>query len=169
MHELPLKWKLFRVLCIFQMILAGFHGALWIHSLLRANGGFLAILGITVFGTMLYFLYLGLSIINYNFPETPLSAKQKKRFNLLFIINFLFIAFLFGTIISEWRSSWAFLDYIQIQSARAYVIAFLFLFLATTQFIFHIVILAGMIYLRRVIYRHTEESWQKQFGNNEMK
>lgn len=169
MHELPLKWKLFRVLCILQMILAGFHGALWIHSLLRANGGILAILGISVFGTMLYYLYMGLSIINYNFPDTPLSPRQKKRFNLLFILNFLSIAFVFGTIVSEWRSSRDLLNFIRPHNATGYFFALLFFMVALILFVFHLIFLWGMIYMRREIYRNTEEVWQKQFGENEIK
>ena len=167
MHELPLKWKLFRLLCILQMVLAGFHGALWIHSLVRANGGLLALTGILVFGTMLYFLYMGLSIINYNYPDTPLSTKQKKRFNLFFILNFLSIAFVFGTIVSEWRSSREFLNFLRPHTASGYFYALLFFIFALTLFIGHLLFLAGMIKLRRELYRNTEEAWQKQFGEIE--
>lgn len=167
MNELPLKWRLFRLLCIFQMILAGFHCALWIYSLLLTRGGWLALLGITVFGLLLYFLYMGLSFINYNYPDNPLSPQQKKRFNWLFILNFLAIAFLFATLVSEWKNSMDLTRLIQSNTPGGYLIAFTFLLPAALLFLFHLLFLAGMIQLRRELYRNTEEAWQKQFSSTE--
>lgn len=167
MNELPLKWRLFRLLCIFQMILAGFHGALWIYSLVLAGGGWLALLGISVFGAMLYFLYMGLSFINYNYPDNPLSPQQKKRFNWLFLLNFLSIAFLFATLLSEWKNSIDIFRLLHPNTPGGYLAPFTFLIAAAFLFIFHLLFLVGMIGLRRELYRNTEEAWQKQFGSNE--
>jgi hypothetical protein len=46
---------------------------------------------------------LALNIINNNYPDTPVTGKQKTNFNRLFLLNFLFLVFLFGIIIAEYR------------------------------------------------------------------
>src|SRR6185503_4604926 len=61
-----------------------------------------------VFKLLLFLLTIMLSILavntlNNNYPDTPVTGTQKKNFNRVFLLNFIFLAVLFGLIIGEYR------------------------------------------------------------------
>src|SRR5689334_995368 len=95
-------WKIFRLICVLQMTIS----ALMLFSTLidffrSPNFG-------DVFKLLLFLLTIMLSILavntlNNNYPETPVTGTHKKNFNRLFLLNFIFLAVLFGLIIAEYR------------------------------------------------------------------
>src|SRR5262245_16696546 len=95
-------WRVFRAVCIIQMVLVAFQGMLSFSGLFTGKHIVTSIVEILVYTGVFVFIYEGLSILNYNFPQIPLSQKQKRRFNILFLINFLFIALLFARVVNTW-------------------------------------------------------------------
>jgi hypothetical protein len=92
----------------------------------------------------------------------PLSVKQKRSFNVLYLINFLLIAYLFAQIVNTW---WLLPYVFRINNSigyYSYTLAALFLF-SWIIFILHLIFLAGMFRLRRLIYQNTISSWYQQF------
>jgi hypothetical protein len=163
MHELTTGWKLFRIVCILQMIAVGLQLILSAGALFYSSHKFFHIVSFIAYLLIFVFLYQGLSLINYNYPDTPLSAKQKKNFNWLFLLNFLLIAFLFSDLVSEWRRLAPFLAMFE-GSILNYILLGFTLLLAVLVFCFHLVFLVGMYRLRRVIYKNSIELWQNQFS-----
>jgi hypothetical protein len=67
------------------------------------SGGFSEFARIILFVFIFMLTILALNIIITNYPDTPVAGKQKTNFNRLFLFNFLFLVFLFGIIIAEYR------------------------------------------------------------------
>ncbi len=168
MTELTTGWKLFRVVCILQMILVSLELILSVGGLLSPKFFFFSLFSTLIYSVIFIFLYQGLSLINYNYPNTPLSPSQKKSFNWLYLLNFLLIAFLFGQIVNEWRTTipiWQVLDEANEVSLSDYLIYGYSFLIAILLFIFHIIFLGGMYNLRRLIYQNTIETWDEQFAD----
>lgn len=163
MNELTTGWKIFRLVCIIQLIIVALELILSIGSILNKQFVFYSILSSAAYLLIFVFVYQGLSIINYNYPDTPLSPRQKKMFNWLFLLNFLLIALLFGRIISEWRGL-PIPELFELDVANILYFSFP-LIIAVLLFIFHLIFLAGMYNLRRLIYHNTIETWQEQFSD----
>lgn len=163
MRELTTGWKFFRFICVLQTIAVGLQLILSVSNLFYWQYALFAFISTAVYLLLFVFLFQGLSIINYNYPDTPLAPRQKKYFNWLFLFNFLAIAFLFGQVISQWRSVQPLLGIFKDHWFNYIFIGF-DLLLAVFVFISHLIFLAGMYSLRRLIYRNSEESWQQQFG-----
>jgi ABC-type multidrug transport system permease subunit len=100
---MPARWKLFRTICIIQMIAAAFNELDVLLSFFR-HATWSSIIGLIVFLAILFLTILGVNLVNHNYPDEPVEGKQKKNFNRLFLVNFLFLAFLFGFVIAEFRS-----------------------------------------------------------------
>jgi len=47
--------------------------------------------------------YSFLNVLNNNYPDKPITGRQKNVFNWLFLLNFLLVAFLFGVLFAEYR------------------------------------------------------------------
>lgn len=82
MNGLPLHWKLFRILCIIQLILV-------IYSLVINTGRLFDhvdtisdLISVVCYLLVALFLFQGLSILHDNYPNNPLTLKQKRRFNI---------------------------------------------------------------------------------------
>src|SRR5688572_3727527 len=99
---MPVRWKIFRIICIVQILAAT-------ANLLEALANFFlhisfgSIVGLACFTAVMLLCILGINLVNNNYPEEPVQDKQKKVFNRLFLLNFLFLAFLFGFIFREYR------------------------------------------------------------------
>lgn len=100
---MPARWKLFRAICIIQMIGAAFNELDVLFGFFR-HASWSSVIGLIVFLAILLLTILGINLLNHNYPDEPVEGKQKKSFNRLFLINFLFLAFLFGFVIAEFRS-----------------------------------------------------------------
>jgi hypothetical protein len=164
MNELTTGWKLFRLSCIIQMILVVLQLIGAVSGLFRPNFLLYSLSGTIVYILMFLFLFQGLSLINYNYPETPLSPRQKRNFNWLYLLNFLGIAYLFAVMVSEIKLTFPLITQLDTDLLNLILFGFSFA-VATISFVFHLVFLAGMYKLRRLIYHNTEETWQDQFSD----
>ena len=162
MTGLSTSWKVFRIICICQLVLVAFQGMLSISGILSGKSVVMHIVEIIVYALLFIFVYEGLSMLNYNYPDVPLSIKQKRRFNLLYILNFLFIALLFARVVN---TRWIVPFLIHTSDLNTYnwfyiIVVFLFAWLI---FIIHLVFLVGMFKLRRLIHQNTINKWYDQF------
>ena len=89
---MPLRWKLFRLTCILQMIAAGFKA---LEALLTffQHISFGSIVGVLLFSSILMLTMLAINLLNNNYPDSPVEGRQKKVFNRLFLLNFVFSDF----------------------------------------------------------------------------
>ena len=100
---MPLRWKLFRALCIVQMIAAAGNLLERLFSFFQyPSWG--AVISLLVYTAILLLSILAINLLNNNYPDEPVEGTQKRSFNRLFLVNFLLLACLFGFIISEYRS-----------------------------------------------------------------
>jgi hypothetical protein len=166
MKGITTSWKIFRAFCIVQLVLVAFKGMLSISALFYKTGFVVNFINVIAYGCVFLFVYHGLSMLNYNYPDVPLSPKQKRWFNILYLLNFLLIAFLFAQIVNTW---W--LGELIVHSNG---VANRFWFMLTTQFLFawvifiiHLLVLGGMFQLRRLIYQNTISTWYQQFEKKE--
>jgi hypothetical protein len=159
-----LRWKLFRFVCILQMILAACQVFMYIAGLFAGRNSLYNLLVIGIFCIMVIFIYQGLSILNYNYPDTPLTVKQKRAFNWLFLFNFLLIAFLFARVVNDWWVvPFLFDAAVQITGGLFFLTPFLF---SIFIFVFHLILLTGFYMLRRTIHQRTIAGWYQQFEAN---
>jgi hypothetical protein len=165
MNGLPISWKIFRIICILQLLMVATKIMLAISRLFAGQRFFVHGLEIIVYILMFVFLYQGLSLLNYNYPDIPLTDKQKRQFNLLFLVNFLVIAFLFAMVVSEYRLMMPLFVFVTDSFKASLAVSSYFLF-TTLVFLFHLVFLFGMYTLRRGIYQRTIDTWYHQFDEN---
>lgn len=100
---MPLHWKLFRAICIVQMIAAAVNVLDILFNFFR-YASWSGLIGLVLFTFIMLLTILAVNLLNNNYPDDPVDGKQKRNFNRLFLANFLFLAFLFGFIIAEYRS-----------------------------------------------------------------
>src|SRR5687768_15447271 len=100
---MPIRWKLFKTLCIVQMLAAAFNVLDMLFNFFR-YASWSSLIGFTVFLSIMLLTILAVNVLNNNYPDEPIEGRQKKNFNRLFLVNFLFLAPLFGFIIAEFRS-----------------------------------------------------------------
>lgn len=162
MKEFTTFWKVFRVLCIVQLILVAFLGVKSFGQLFTRESTLLYLVNTAAYTMVFLFVYHGLSILNYNYPDQPLSAKQKRMFNLLYLVNFILIAFLFARVVNNWWMVRFVFDPEIVKSAGWYTMT-AFLFISWLIFIIHLITLGGMFKLRRFIHENTLNSWYNQF------
>jgi hypothetical protein len=95
---------------------------------------------------------LAISILNNNYPDVPVSGRQKNNFNRLFLVNFIFLVFLFGIIFAEYRSlstlaAWTGKSILELPfEFLTYLIGNL------VVLIFQFIIFYGLYHLRRELY-----------------
>ncbi len=110
------------------------------------------LLGLALFLAMMLLAVLAIHLLNNNYPDNPVEGNQKKNFNRLFLINFLFLAFLFGFIIAEFRS----LTHLASSTGKNIfdlpLMTFLMLFIYSGMLIFQLVIFYGLYKLRLELY-----------------
>jgi hypothetical protein len=117
------------------------------------------------YAIMMLFLYQGFTILNDNYPDTALTTKQKRYFNILFLANFLLIAFLFAKVLVQWRYVKAVITGFNLD-ARGYLMVLLPLILAVLVFVLNFVYLIGMYRLRITIQENNIRQIEDGFDNN---
>jgi hypothetical protein len=156
------SWKLFRLCCIIHMVLVALQLMLGVSGLFYRSKIIFPLTEMLAYGVIFIFIYMGLSLLNYNYPDQPLSPRQRRNFNWLFLVNFLLVAYLFGQLIVEWRRVIPWITLVE-GSFRDYLSLLTMLIMNFVIFILHIVFIAGMYQLRRVIYQNTMNNWYSQF------
>jgi hypothetical protein len=148
---MPLRWKLFRVVCILQMLLASVFAILALIRLFESST-FFAFISVLLFLLIFLQTILAIHIINNNYPDVPVTGKQKTNFNRLFLLNFLFLVFLFGIIFAEYRELKLFAAFAGIQIFDLPFRLFISLIANIVILIFQFIILYGLYELRRELY-----------------
>src|SRR5688500_5533438 len=97
---LPRRWKIFRMICILQAIFAGFAAGLSFLYFMRMFE-FIWLFNTLCFTSITLFASLGMSMVVNNYPDTLLSAPQKRYFNFQYIFNLLLISFIIAHIYSQ--------------------------------------------------------------------
>jgi hypothetical protein len=164
MKGLTSGWKAFRTICIVQLILVAFKGMLSFREVFYPANALVGIINTIAYTLVFIFVYHGLSMLNYNYPDIPLSPKQKRWFNILYLINFILIAFLFAQVVNSWWMVPFVFDIGSFNSNKgAWLYVTAMVLIAWLLFIIHFIFLAGMFKLRRVIYENTIHTWYDQF------
>lgn len=148
---MPIRWKLFRVICIFQMLASSVLGIMAVIALFRSVNFYMFIV---VFLFVLIFLLtiLAINILNNNYPDVPVSGKQKKNFNRLYLLNFIFLIFLFGIIFAEYKFLRDLATLIGKSILELPVNLFFSLIGNVVVLIFQFIIFYGLYNLRRELY-----------------
>ena len=162
MTDLPGKWRIFKALSIIQMITVIFMLVISISGMFYEDNIFWRAFEGLCYGLMLIFLYQGFTILNDHYPDTPLSLSQKRNFNILFLLNFLLIAFLFAKVVVQWRFVKSIITELTLET-RGQFLVFLPLMLATLLFILNVVHLAGMYRLRVIIHENNQKKIDDEF------
>ena len=164
MKGLTTGWKAFRTVCIIQLILVAFKGMFSFREIFIQANALVGFINIIAYSLVFIFVYHGLSMLNYNYPDVPLSPKQKRWFNILYLLNFILIAFLFAQIVNSWWMIPFVFDFSNISTNKGawfYVTAMVLI--SWDIFIMHFIFLAGMFKLRRLIHENTINTWYNQF------
>jgi hypothetical protein len=148
---MPLRWKLFRAVCIVQMIAAALNALDTLFNFFR-YASWSGLIGLILFTSILLLTILAVNLLNNNYPDDPVEGKQKKSFNRLFLINFLFLAFLFGFIIAEFRSLTHLTSITGRNLSNFPFSIFLMLIIYSCMLIFQLIILYGLYKLRLELY-----------------
>ncbi len=162
MINLPKGWRIFKGIGILQMIMVIFLLVISITGVFYDTNRGWRFLEAGCYTLMLLFLYQGFSVLNDNYPDTPLSQKQKRKFNLLFLSNFLLISFTFAKFIVQWRYAYTMLE-IGGLSSRSMTFILVPLIIAFLVFAFNIVYLGGMYRLRRTINENDRKKIENEF------
>jgi hypothetical protein len=110
------------------------------------------LIGLVLFTSIMLLTILAVNLLNNNYPDDPVEGKQKKSFNRLFIVNFLFLTFLFGFIIAEFRSLNKLAGAAGKYLSDLPFSIFLMLIVYSCILIFQLVILYGLYKLRLELY-----------------
>jgi hypothetical protein len=148
---MPLRWKIFRAICIVQLLLASLT---LLQSLfyLFLYFSFRSIAGLMLFTAIMFLCILGMNLVNNNYPDEPVQGSQKKNFNRLFLLNFLLLSFLFGFIIAEFNALKQFASTVALTFFRLPFGAFVMLTAYLLMLIFQLAILYGLYRLRLELY-----------------
>ena len=145
---LPRRWKIFRIVCIMQVIFAGFSAGLSFIYFMQSFSGMQA-LNMIGFTFIALFASLGLSLVQNNYPDTLLSTSQKKYFNFQYLFNLLLVSFIIAHIYSErWILMLTGVDLSWYQALMVYMP----ITMNVLIFAFQLRILYGMFRLRRELY-----------------
>ncbi len=148
---MPIRWKLFRMVCILQMLIASVLAIMSLIWLIK-TASFTSFIRILLFLLIFLQTILAVNILNTNYPDTPVTGRQKVSFNRLFLLNFLFLVFLFGIIFAEYRELNALAELI---GKPIFQLPFQLLIVLLANFIvliFQLIILYGLYQLRRELY-----------------
>lgn len=148
---MPLRWKLLRAICIVQMIAAAVNTLDILFNFFR-YASWSGVIGLILFTAILLLTILAVNLINNNYPDNPVEGRQKKNFNRLFLVNFLLLTFLFGFVISEFRSLSRLASTVDKSVYALPPGIFLTLFVYSVTLIFQLIILYGLYKLRLELY-----------------
>ena len=143
-----------RIVCIIQILIAIFE-CLFSFTGLVLEGEFILLLQSIASAFIAIFSIITFSISNNYFPDKIIEGRQKKKFNRIFLINFLLISFLFGLVFRDYKDyrnavklSYVFTVTGNYMPLVPYLIS---LIISCAMLIFHFSILYGHYWMRRHI------------------
>jgi hypothetical protein len=145
---LPFRWKLFRLICIFQVVLTGLNAG-YSFLFVFSGGSIFPVLNVLGFTSMALFASLGVSLIHRNYPDELPDRRQKRYFNILYIFNFLLVSFAGAHVFMR---TWAVYFLIRLDFETMPVFFLLMFIMYFLILLFQIYILYGMFRLRRELY-----------------
>jgi len=153
-------------MCILQLVIVLY--SLVMHGIRLFNGKNILgdLIGVVSYALVFLFLCQALSILSENYPDTPLTVSQKRRFNLLFLVNFILIAFLFAKTVYVWQII-PLINLTSITRGNIFFNLLFYIFQSIVVFIFHLIFLYGMYRLRQLIYQNTVAGWYQQFDGQD--
>ncbi|HEY6502353.1 MAG TPA: hypothetical protein VIZ28_00130 [Chitinophagaceae bacterium] len=148
---MPVKWKIYRTLCIIQMLAASAFAIISLISFFR-TAALGELLRVVLFTFIFMLTILAVNIVNNNYPDVPVTGKQKTNFNRLFLLNFLFLVFLFGIIFSDYQELSELSELFNRPVSHLPFELFIPLLTSLAMLIFQFIILYGLYQLRRELY-----------------
>jgi hypothetical protein len=145
--------KIFQVVSFLQMLATAFFSITSFINLFQTSDIYL-LFQTTAFVLMSSLAILLLNILNNNYPDKPITGRQKSVFNWLFILNFLLIAFLFGLIFAEYGELHSIANLIDRPVLSLPFKLLVLVFTYITLLVFQFIILYGLYSIRRQIYRN---------------
>ncbi|MBC7948829.1 MAG: hypothetical protein H7Y42_13150 [Chitinophagaceae bacterium] len=146
-----MKWKIYRIVCILQMLASSIFAIIALIDFLRhANVG--DFMRFVLFTSMFLLTILATNILNTNYPDVPVTGRQKTNFNRLFLLNFLFLVFLFGIIFADYRQLAALAELLARPILKLPIELFGSLIINLAILAFQLYILYGLYELRRELY-----------------
>lgn len=146
---LPTRWKIFRIVCILQIIFSGYISGRSLVFFINGGWGFFG-WDIVCFIVILLFAALGLTMLQNNYPATLLETGRKRYFNILYILNLLLLSYI-GAHIYEER--WAIFLAVQYEAGWLMWLALMMdAIIFVCILFFQVRILFGMFWLRREMY-----------------
>jgi hypothetical protein len=148
---MSLKWKLFRIVCILQMLIASAFTIMGVIHFFKYPG-FSSFIAVILYLVIFLQTVLAVNIINNNYPNVPVTGTQKTNFNRLYLLNFLFLVFLFGMIFAEYRELNQVSVVINKPLFELPVEMFYSIISDIVVLVFQFIILYGLYELRRELY-----------------
>ena len=147
---------LLRVICIIQLILAVIHCFLSFFGLL--SGQIIFLFQAIAFGLIALLPIFTTILIGTNFPDKIIAGRQRKKFNRIFIVNFLLIAFLFGFFFKDLRDAQALAKALETPLYKMDIFFTGGLLVSFIMLVLHFCILYGLYWLRRHINSNATRS-----------
>jgi hypothetical protein len=157
-------WKIFRLICVLQMTISALILFSTLFDFFR-NPSFGDVFKLLLFLLTIMLSILAVNTLNNNYPDTPVTGNQKKNFNRLFLLNFIFLAVLFGLIIAEYRQVSEIAELFNRQILQLRFSYYVTLLGYVAVLIFQFVILYGLYELRRILYMNFRKKKFEFEGN----
>ncbi|MEI9807383.1 MAG: hypothetical protein WDO16_05585 [Bacteroidota bacterium] len=77
---MPVKWKVYRIICVVQMLAAAVFAIISLVNFFQ-TGSLGDILRLVLFVFIFLLTILAVNIVNNNYPDVPVTGKQKTNFN----------------------------------------------------------------------------------------
>ncbi len=154
---MPARWVLFKIICSLQIIATFWAGTTHLISFFR-QFSFSGFAGFVVYLLSLLLAMMALQLLSTNYPAQPVAGRQKNYFNILFMLNFLLLAFHFAFFFSELQSL---KNFAGIVNRRILSLPVSLLYDFGTNIVilvFQLSILYGLFVLRRLLYRNFSHS-----------
>ena len=146
-------WKLFKFVCFLQMLATVYLTLTSFISLFQSLELYY-IFETMAFALMACLAILALNVLGSNYPDKPVTGRQKSIFNWLFLLNFLLIAFLFGLFFAEFGQLKMLAVFLE-RSVFGLPFRMLFpLLVISMLLVFQFIILYGLYEIRRLLYKN---------------
>ena len=145
--------RFFQIVSFLQMLITAFFCITSFINLFQ-TGDIYFLFQTSAFVLMSSLAILFLNVVNNNYPDKPITGRQKNVFNWLFLLNFLLIAFLFGLLFAEYRELHSIAD---LMDHPVFTLSFKLLILLLTYIAllaFQFIILYALYAIRRRLYRN---------------
>ncbi len=145
--------SLFRMVCIIQFALCGYMAVNSFVYIFNAPGWH-SYVSFGAFSVAVYLASFIIQMLNKNYPDEPLSVKQKSAFNWLFVLNFFMFSLLLSYNINDVK---LIIGSTKQEIALAGPLFYAMVLLHFLITILQVYILVNMVKLRRALNRNFEK------------